>query len=197
MDPLSVWEATANERPDRPSLKGEQHCDVAIIGGGFTGLSTSYHLQEKDCKTIVLEKDRVGSGASGRNGGEVLTGYVGTMESIAKKKGLEAARQMWQLSLESIDLVENIIKKHDISCAFKRNGDIRPAYKLSHLDGLKREQEFMAESLNFHEIKIVEKAELHTELNTSFYHGGRVNEKSAHFHPLNYTLGLAEAAEKM
>ena len=116
MDLISMWEATANQREKYEKLEGDQHCDVVIIGGGYSGLSTSYHLQEQDYKTIVLEKDRVGDGASGRNGGEVLTGYLGTMEYWAKKKGLEAAKEMWKLSLSSIDLIENIIKKHDIAC---------------------------------------------------------------------------------
>lgn len=197
MEQLSMWEATANERKERQTLQGDQHCDAVIIGGGFSGLSTAYHLQQKDCNTIVLEKERVGFGASGRNGGEVLTGYIGSMESHAKKKGLEAARQMWQLSLDSIDLIENIIQSHQISCAFTRNGDFHAAYKPSHVDAMKRDQEVMARDFNYEKIKVVEQPDLKSELNTPFYHGGRVDESSAHFHPLNYALGLAETVEEL
>ncbi|GGB40743.1 putative oxidoreductase OrdL [Lentibacillus populi] len=197
MEQQSLWEATANERKERQALQGEQHCDVVVIGGGFSGLSTAYHLQRKNCQTIILEKESVGFGASGRNGGEVLTGYIGSMELHAKKKGLEAARQMWQLSLDSIDLIEHIINTHQISCAFRRNGDFHAAYKPSHLDGMKREQEVMERDFDYKKIKVVEKQDLHSELNTPFYHGGRVDESSAHFHPLNYALGLAEAVEEM
>lgn len=197
MTQISMWEATENQRENHERLEGDQHCDVVIIGGGYSGLSTSYHLQERDYKTIVLEKDRVGDGASGRNGGEVLTGYLGSMEYWAKKKGLDAAKEMWQLSLDSIDLIESIIKKHDISCDFIRNGDFYAAYKPSHLEGMKRDQEYMARELGYEEIKIVEKNNLQDELNTSFYHGGRIDRKSAHFHPLNYALGLAEAVSKL
>lgn len=197
MDLVSMWEATATERPKYDMLEGDQHCDVVIIGGGYTGLSTSYHLQEKGIQTVVLEQNRVGSGASGRNGGEVLTGYLGTMEGWAEKKGLQAAKDMWDLSLGSIDLIESIIKKHDISCDFTRNGDFYAAHKPSHLEGLKREQQFMAEKLDYHEIDIVEKSELTSELNTDFYAGGRVDKKSAHFHPLKYVIGLGIAATKL
>ncbi|WP_391117717.1 NAD(P)/FAD-dependent oxidoreductase [Psychrobacillus sp. L3] len=196
MDLLSMWEATANQRPKYEILQGDQHCDVVIIGGGYSGLSTSYHLQEKGFNTIILEKGKVGGGASGRNGGQVLTGYLGSMEYWAKKKGLKAAKQMWEMSLSSIDLIENIIEKNSISCDFKRNGDFFAAYKPSHLEAMKRDQEFMASELDYHEIKVIEKADLQDEMNTTIYHGGRVDAKSAHFHPLNYVLGLAEAAEK-
>lgn len=191
-----MWEATAGKRKQRPTLQGDHHCDVVIIGGGYTGLSTAYHLQEKGIETIVLEKHHVGFGASGRNGGELLTGFQGTMESWAVKKGLETAKQMWQMSLDSIDVVENLIKEHDISCDFIRNGDIRPAYKLSHLENFKREQEFMAKTFDFHELAVLNKNEIKAELNTDFYHGARTNERGAHFHPLKFTRGLADLAEE-
>lgn len=192
-----MWEATANKRTYYPTLKEEQHCDVVIIGAGFTGLSTSYHLQKKQCKTIVLEKGTVGCGASGRNGGEVLTGYLGSMEYWAKKKGLETAKQMWQLSIDSIDLIESIIEKEHISCDFTRKGSFYAAYKPSHLEGMKREQEFMSAKIGYEQIQIVEPEHLQNELDTTFYYGGHVDERSAHFHPLNYTLGLADAVTKL
>ncbi|WP_144463548.1 NAD(P)/FAD-dependent oxidoreductase [Siminovitchia fortis] len=197
MDSLSMWEATAGERKSRPALVDDKHCDVVIIGGGFSGLSTSYHLQKMGHKTIVLEKNRVGYGASGRNGGELLSGYHGTMESFAQKKGFETAKTMWELSLDSIDLVENISKENGISCDLVRKGDIRPAYKISHLDRFKRDQEYLAEKLNFHEISIIGRSEMKTELNTDFYHGARINERGAHFHPLKFALGLADAVENL
>ncbi|MFD1705372.1 NAD(P)/FAD-dependent oxidoreductase [Siminovitchia sediminis] len=197
MDSLSMWEATAGERKQRPALQGDQYCDVVVIGAGYTGLSTAYHLQEKGHKTIVLEKYHVGYGASGRNGGELLTGFQGTMESWVAKKGLETARQMWEMSLDAIDLVENMIKDHNISCDFVRKGDIRPAYKLSHLDYFKREQEYMAETFGFYELNVLDKDEIKSELNTDFYHGGRTNERGAHFHPVKFVRGLADLVEEM
>ncbi|RST61554.1 NAD(P)/FAD-dependent oxidoreductase [Siminovitchia terrae] len=197
MDHFSMWEATAGERKKRPTLVDEKHCDVVIIGGGFSGLSTSYHLQKMGHKTIVLEKNTVGYGASGRNGGELLTGYHGTMEAFAQKKGFETAKLMWELSLDSIDLVESISKENGIACDLVRQGDIRPAYKVSHLDRFKRDQEYLAEKLNFHEISIIDQSEMKTELNTDFYHGARINERGAHFHPLKFALGLADAVEDL
>ncbi|MBO1002144.1 NAD(P)/FAD-dependent oxidoreductase [Pseudogracilibacillus auburnensis] len=193
----SMWERTANKRPSYPRLTGDHHCDIVVIGAGFTGLSTAYHLQQHHMNTIVLEHDRVGSGASGRNGGEVLTGYLGNMEDYVETKGLPVAQEMWQLSLDAIDLIEHIITKNNIHCDFTRSGHFHAAYKKSHLNEMKKNQAFMARHFDYHPIKIVEKKDLPTELNTPFYHGGAIDEKSAHFHPLNYTLGLAEAVTKL
>lgn len=195
--PNSMWEATANKRPSYPRLEGDHYCDAAIIGGGFTGLSASYHLQEAGYDSIVLESERVGFGASGRNGGEVLTGYLGSMKSWAEKKGLEAAKEMWKLSLDSIDLIETLIEKNNIQCDFVRNGHINAAYKYKHLEHMKRHQEYMAKHFNYNHIRVLEPDQMTEELNTPFYHGCEIDEKSAHFHPLNYTIGLAEAASEL
>lgn len=194
MLPNSMWEATANKRPSYPRLQGDYYCDVVIVGGGFTGLSAAYHLQEMKYDTIVLEQSRVGYGASGRNGGEVLTGYLGSMKSWADAKGLEAAREMWKLSLDSIDLIENIIKENNIQCDFVRNGHFNAAHKKNRLKSMRKNQEYMAKHFDYHDLHMVEKEDLTSELNTDFYHGGEVDTKSAHFHPLNYTIGLAEVA---
>lgn len=191
----SMWQATANYRTKHPMLTGDQHTEVVIIGAGYTGLSTAYHLQKENIDTIVLEKNRVGSGASGRNGGELLTGYLGSMKSWVDKLGKEKAHKLWDLSLQSIDLTESIIKENDIKCDFVRNGDFRPAYKHSHLDALKRDVEYMNDHFDFHELEIVEEQDLRTEMNSDFYYGGRINKKGAHYHPFNYALGLADAVK--
>lgn len=190
-----MWEATANTHNGRPQLTGNQDCDVVIIGGGFTGLSTAYHLQQKDVKTIVLEKNYIGSGASGRNGGQILTGFIDSMSILAKKKGLQTARQMLQMSLDSIDLIENIILENKISCSFQRSGHLYAAYKPTHLEWLKEEQEVLQRDFDYH-VKVISKEEMKSELRSDFYHGGCIDENSALYHPYNYVLGLADTVEQ-
>ncbi len=193
---LSMWEATEKERKSRTSLKGDKECEVVIIGGGYSGLSTAYHLQKKNCQTVVLEKGRIGDGASGKNGGQILTGYVLSMSTLAKKYGFHKAKQMFALSLDSIDLIEKIIKDHDMDCGFHREGHMYAAYKPSHLEDLKREQEILYRDFN-HEVTILDKNEMQHELNSAFYAGGCIDEKSAIFHPLNYALRLADVTEQL
>ncbi|MBO8171911.1 MAG: FAD-binding oxidoreductase [Bacillaceae bacterium] len=195
MDLISVWEATANEIKKRPALMGDEHSDVVIIGGGYTGLSTAYHLQKKGVKTIVLEQKKVGFGGSGRNGGQVLTGFIHKMSDLKKSKGLETARKMLKMSLDSIDLISDIIKENNISCDFHRNGQIIAAYKESHLDHLKKEQEVLKRDFDY-EVTILDADEVPTELETRFYKGAYIDTNSAMFHPYNYALGLAEAVER-
>ena len=195
MDLISVWEATANPTHQRKRLEGDQYCDVVIIGGGYTGLSTAYHLQKKKVSTIVLEQKKIGYGGSGRNGGEILTGYIAPMSSLAKQKGLDTAKQMLQMSLDSIDLIQDIVNENQIDCSFQRKGHFVAAYKPSHLEDLKREQEVLARDFNYN-VRTMGQNELSSELKTSFYHGGQIDEQSASFHPYNYVIGLAEAVEK-
>lgn len=190
-----MWEATSNQRNQRSSLSGNHQSDVVIVGGGFTGLSAAYHLQQKNMKTIVLEKGYLGSGASGKNGGQILTGFIDSMSSLAKKKGLETAKQMLQMSLDSINLIEQISNENNILCSFKRSGHLYAAFKPSHMDWIKQEQKILERDFNY-KVDVIEKRDLHTELKTDFYHGGCIDHYSATYHPFNYVLGLADAVER-
>jgi gamma-glutamylputrescine oxidase len=192
----SFWAATANPQLERPILKEHLQADVAIIGAGFTGLSTAYHLQKKGFSTIVLDEHCVGWGASGRNGSLMLVGYKHNLVTLAKKFGIETTRKMLDMSLDGINLVQSISEENNIDCEFKRNGSLLTAYKPSHLDGLKKEQEYMLEKLGY-ENTIIEKTDLHTEIQSPLYHGGMVDLNSAYIHPLKYAVGLGKAVESV
>ncbi|MEW9674240.1 NAD(P)/FAD-dependent oxidoreductase [Ammoniphilus sp. 3BR4] len=192
----SYWAATANPSPRRHALDRRIQTDVAIIGGGFTGLATSYFLGKLGIKSIVLEQNRVGWGASGRNGGMVTTGFKKSASSMAKRWGLEEAKKMLNLSVDAIKLVNRIVKEHNIQCSYSQCGSIKMAFKPSHFDHLKRQHEYMLKNFDY-PTTLVERSSMQEELRSNLYYGGLIDPHSDSFHPLNYAIGLAEIAEDL
>ncbi|RST77290.1 FAD-binding oxidoreductase [Siminovitchia acidinfaciens] len=196
MECNSYWAASFRQTQKRAELSGEKHTDVAIIGAGFTGLSSSYFLQKSGYQTIVLDQGPVGGGASGRNGSLMLVGYKHSLVNIANRFGVETAKEMLQISLDGIELVKSITQEHNIECELENNGSFYAAFKPAHFENLKREQEFMTEKLNY-ENTVVEANDIKQELDTNLYHGGLVDPNSYHFHPLKYAVGLGELVESV
>lgn len=192
----SYWAATANADRVRPPLASELQVDVAVIGAGFTGLSAAYHLQQAGVSTAVLEQQRVGWGASGRNGGHLLPGFKHGFRQLAEAWGLDAARQMLEMARAALDLVERLVHEHGIECSYARCGNLWAAHKPRHVERFKRDQEFLAERLGY-ETWVLERGEMHRELGTDRYHGVHVDPHGASFHPLNFTLGLADVVERL
>ncbi|CAM3844336.1 FAD-binding oxidoreductase [Aeromicrobium ponti] len=190
----SLWAATANPLKLRPSLEGKFHTDVTIIGAGFTGLATAYYLRKAGINCVVLEKNVVGWGASGRNAGMVLTGFKNSIQQIEKSWGRETAKVFLDQSGLGIEKVRGIVEAEGIECSLSDCGSMKAAFKPSHSESMKREQEFMWQAYEY-ELRYVERNQLKTELDSEFYHGGLVDFKSSSFHPLNYALGLANAVE--
>ena len=196
MDTLSLWQATAHSFKDRSFLEGEHQTDVVIIGAGFTGISAAYHLQKKGLSTIIIEKETVGWGASGRNGGMILPGYKPTMGELTKKYGLEETKQLNQVALDGMELVKGIVNQHQIDCSLEQGGYLLLSEKNRYKSLLKEEQE----TLNKHfgsNTKYLEGADLKQEIDSSYFTSGLMDPHSYSFHPLNYVLGLADAAESL
>ncbi|MGH9516918.1 MAG: NAD(P)/FAD-dependent oxidoreductase [Terriglobales bacterium] len=168
-------------------------CDVAIIGAGFTGLSAALGLAKRGATVAVLEANTIGWGASSRNGGMVLTGLKLSVEMLAKRYGMELTRRMYATSLESIDLVEQIVRDEKIDCNFSRCGHLEVACKQSHFDAYSRSVEVIAREFD-HELRIVPRDELGDEIGSNIYFGGIVDETSAGLNPAQYVSGLASAA---
>ncbi|MEL6523558.1 MAG: FAD-binding oxidoreductase, partial [Pseudomonadota bacterium] len=117
--PPSYYAATAELLDPLPRIEGEVRCDVAIVGGGYTGLSAALHMAERGYDVVLLEAQRVGFGASGRNGGQVAVGQRVAQDELERKVGREEARKLWDLSLESVALVHDLIARHGIECEWQ------------------------------------------------------------------------------
>jgi gamma-glutamylputrescine oxidase len=193
--PNSLWEHTAKYLKPREPLESDSEVDVAIIGGGYTGLATAYFLQSMGIRSAIVEQHRIGWGASGRNAGMSIPGFKMHIGTIMKKWGHDAAKEMLNMSIDGIKLVTDIIHEHDIDCSLYHQGSLNAAFKESHFEMFKRNQEFMEKQFNY-KTSLLNHHEIESELGTSFYHGILVDPHAISFHPLNYALGLAKAVEK-
>jgi glycine/D-amino acid oxidase-like deaminating enzyme len=190
----NFWLTTV-EAPQIPSRDLPQTVDVAVIGGGFTGLSAARTLAKGGAKVAVLEAENVGWGASCRNGGMVLSGLkLGTTKLLARY-GRDATKRMYAASLQSIDCVETLVREESIACNFSRCGHLEVACKAKHFEDFRRGAETIEREFG-HKLRIVEKTELRSEIGSPIYHGGMVDEVSAGLNPARYVAGLGGAAAK-
>ena len=189
------WQDTVEMPSGYDKSRLPEKVDVAIIGGGYTGLSAALTLAKRGASVAVLEAKTIGWGASSRNGGMVLTGLKIPMQTAIKRYGHDMARRLFQCSLDSIDTVEQFCQEEGINCGFARTGHLLTANKPKHYDLLAEEAEFMAEEFN-HAVRLVPRGEQHTEIGTDLYFGALVDEVSAGVNPAQYVSGLARAAER-
>lgn len=193
--PDSYYAASANPMPPPQFLQGEERADVCIIGGGYTGLSSAIHLAERGYRVVLLEAERVGWGASGRNGGQCTVGQRQPQEYLEEKFGLEEARRLWSLGVEAVNLVRELIGRFGIACDLKR-GNLQLAAKTSDAAWYRGHAEHMRSSYGL-DCRFVEGDELDQLAGTTSFRGGLLEQDSAHLHPLNYALGLADAARSL
>ncbi len=170
-----------------------EQADVAVVGAGFCGLSAARSLAKRGVRVVVLEAETLGWGASCRNGGMVLTGMKLPVPTLISRYGREAVRQMYAASIEGIDLVESIVKEERIDCAFARCGHLEVACKQSHFNSYAKAAKRIKKEFD-HDLRIIPKGELRSEIGSDIYFGGMVDEVSAGVNPAQYVNGLAQAA---
>ncbi|MCR9127071.1 MAG: FAD-binding oxidoreductase [Rhodobacteraceae bacterium] len=190
----SLWTATANRAPDCPPPNGDYSTDVVVIGGGFTGLSAALHLAGRGVAVSVLEAETPGWGASGRNGGQVNPGLKDDPDAILRRFGPETGARLNRLSGGAADLVFDLIDRHGIDCAPVRAGWIRAAHNIAARDALAD----VARAWQAHgaPVERLNAAEMQRLLGTRAYVGGIIDRRGGNLHPLNYALGLADAAAR-
>jgi glycine/D-amino acid oxidase-like deaminating enzyme len=172
-----------------------ENVDVAVVGGGFCGLSAARALAKHGVHVAVLEAETFGWGASCRNGGMVLTGMKLPVPTLIKRYGRETVRKMFAASLESIDCVEQIVREENIDCNFSRCGHLEVACKQAHFDGYGESAALIQREFG-HQRLIVSKNELRGEIGSDVYFGAVVDETSAGVNPARYVAGLALAAQR-
>lgn len=190
--PDSYYAATANAAPRHPALAGEITADVCVVGAGFTGISAALHLAERGYDVVVLEAERVGWGASGRNGGQICTGFSKGMTYVESRVGAEAARACWSVARDAKALIRDRVEKHAIDCGLKW-GYLHVADKPRRMRGLAEDAEELAR-YGAPDPELLDKVALEERLGSTRYHGALWEPDGGHLHPLNYNLGLAQAA---
>ena len=169
--------------------------DVAIVGGGFTGLNAARVLAKAGTAVAVLERHTIGWGASSRNGGMATTGIKQNIGNIFKMYGKELGRAFWQTSLDAIDLIGEIVADERLKCDFVRKGHIALAYKPTHYDSMAKKVGWYRQELG-HRLEMVTQADIRSEIGSDAFYGGMVDEYSAGLHPAKYVFELARATAR-
>jgi glycine/D-amino acid oxidase-like deaminating enzyme len=192
----SYWTASAPAFVPRASDLPPQ-CDVAIVGGGFTGLSAALALSRRGASVVVLEAgERVAAEASGRNGGHVNNGLAVDYADVAAKVGVERARDWYHAYDEAVDTVERIVRDEAIGCDFVRHGKLKLATRPAHLDALSRSAERLVRDGVDTDVEILDAARVHAEVASDRFAGGLLYKRSGQMHMGRFAAGLAQAAER-
>jgi glycine/D-amino acid oxidase-like deaminating enzyme len=169
--------------------------DVAIVGGGFAGLSAALTLAARGIDAVVLEAGRIVGEASGRNGGHCNNGLAHDFGGIRDRFGIERAREMYLAFDAGVDLVERIVREENIDCDFVRSGKLKLAAKPEHFAKLARNQELLAKNVDA-DTALLTRAQLAGEIGSQCYHGGVLQRRSASLHVGRFGVGLCEAAAR-
>lgn len=187
----TYYAATANDKTVHPELEGEITTDVCIIGAGFTGVSAALELVENGFSVVLLEGDRIGYGASGRNGGQIVNGYSRDLMVIAKRYGQEKANALGAMSLEGGDIIRERVAKYNIDCNLV-NGGFFAAFTDKQVKGMAENRANWKQYGN-DGLEMVSKSDVGKYVNSDRYVGGMIDLRGGHIHPLNLVLGQAAA----
>jgi gamma-glutamylputrescine oxidase len=191
--PSSYYITTAQAAPYLPAAEGDLRCDVCVVGGGYMGLSAALHLAERGFDVVLLEANRVGWGASGRNGGQVNIGQRLDQFELEALVGFERAKALWDLASDAVALVKTLIARHRIDCDF-RPGVVQADLRPREVEQSRALAEKLARDYGSRDVRWLDRDGIRAEVGSALYHGGLRFEAGGHLHPLNYALGLARAA---
>jgi len=188
----SYYSATTNDHTIYPELRGSERADICVVGGGFTGISTALTLAERGYKVAVLEANRVGWGASGRNGGQLICGISGE-HKLVRRYGPQVADMVWDLRWRGNRIIRERVARYGIDCDLK-DGYLEVAIKPRHMKALEEDVEEYQQRGYRGEYRIFDREETRALVGTSAYIGSFLTMENGHLHPLNLCLGEARAA---
>lgn len=191
--PPSLWAATATPAPETPPLVGDHRFDVAVVGGGYTGLSAGLHAAEIGARVVVLETSEPGWGASGRNGGQVIPGLKWDPEELVARLGTARGERLVATVGTAPDFVFDLIRRHDIDCEAERSGWIQACHSQKALDAAReRAAQWQVRSAP---VQLVGAQEVTRLIGAEGYVGGLFDPRGGKLQPLSYARGLARAAQ--
>jgi gamma-glutamylputrescine oxidase len=190
----SYYAASAHPAPVRPALTGSLDCDVCVVGGGIAGCSAAVHLAERGYRVVLLEENRIGWGASGRSGAQAIYGVAAPQSKVKRLVGEADARAIWDMTIESLALIRELIARYRIDCDWAP-GHMLTAIKQRHDADIRAELEELRDDYEYCSVRYMPRDEVRSVLATDRYISALYDTQSGHLHPLNYTLGLAAAAE--
>jgi gamma-glutamylputrescine oxidase len=191
--PPSWYAATAEPLPPFPELRGETRADVCVVGGGYTGLSAALHLAQRGYEVVLLEAQRVGFGASGRNGGQVGSGQRLEVDELERRFGHDDARRLWDLGEEAKALVRHLIDHHGIPAGWTP-GVAHACWQARGVGHAHALAERLARDYGYGQVEPLDAKAMRELVDSPAYKGGVVDWGAAHIHPLAFVLGLARAA---
>lgn len=195
MYPDTYYTATANGMTAHPTLQGEERADVCVIGGGFTGLSAALNLAEKGLDVVLLEAERVGWGASGRNGGLIGSGQRKDALDLEREFGYERSREFWSFAEEAKADIRERVATHSIDCDLQY-GQIEGVHKQSYVGFPAEYAAALAERYDYPHARALSREEVRAMVATDTFLEGLHDTQAMTIHPFNYALGLARAARE-
>lgn len=191
----SYYAASANPAPLRPALQGLHETEICVLGAGYSGLSTALHLAEKGHKVTVVEGARIGWGASGRNGGQIVNGLNASLQTIQRRYGTDTARFVAGLVMEGGDIIRQRVASYGIQCDLKP-GNVFAALTGAHLRELE-ERCTLWRSYGIDSQQMLDAGQMRAHVASDRYVGGMIDHRGGHIHPLNLALGEAAALESL
>jgi len=191
----SYYAASANQHPERTELCEDLEAEFCVIGAGFTGLSAALHLAELGKSVVVLESAKVGWGASGRNGGQIVNGLNASLNTVEKRFGSETANFIGTVLQEGGSIIRQFVSTYNIDCDLKKN-NIYVAFNAKQMRELEGKQTLWRQH-GMDDHQLLDASELKQHVNSEQYCGGMLDTTGGHLHPLNLALGEASACEKL